>query len=133
MSQETVEIVQRLYEATARRDAEAASPLLDPEVEWDMSGVPFPGLQGVYRGRSEVFAWWLRYYEAWAESGFEILRVVDAGEEAVVVTRAWGEGQHGIEVDQTFATVVTVGDGQLRRQRAYLNVSEALEAVGLSE
>ena len=133
MSREDVAIVQALFEATARRDAVAARPLLDPDVEWDMSAFPFPDLAGVYRGHDEVFAWWLRYFDAWDECGFEIVDAVDVGEDLAVTTRAWGTGRNGIKVDQLFVNLVTVRNGLLARNRAFRNRAEALEAAGLQE
>lgn len=133
MSQEKVEVVKSLFEATTRRDAEAARPLLDPDVEWDMSAFPFPDLSGRYRGHDEVFAWWLRYFEAWAESGFEMMGVTEAGDDLVVMTRAWGRGRGGIELDETFANLMLVRNGKLVRNRAFQTAHEALAAAGLSE
>ena len=132
MSQESVDVVQALFEATARRDADAARPLLDPHVEWDMSGLPFPDLAGVYRGHDEVFAWWLRYFDAWDECGFEIVDVVhDVNGELVVVTRAWGRGRDGIAVDRSFANLMEIRDGKLTRNHAFQDQAQALEAAGL--
>lgn len=133
MSREKIEIVRRLFEATTRRDAEAAFPLLDPEIEWDMARFPFPDLAGVYRGRADVFAWWLRYFDVWAESGFAIVDAIDVGEDLAVTTRAWGTGRDGIEVEQVFVNLVTVRNGRLARNRAFRNRAEALEAAGLSK
>jgi ketosteroid isomerase-like protein len=133
MSRENVEVVKRLFEATTRRDADAARPLLHPEVEWDMSAFPFPDLSGVYRGHEAVFAWWIRYFEAWEESGFELLDVRDIAEAMVVRTRAWGRGRDGIEVDVSFVNVMTVRNGQLTRTCAFQDLDHALAAVGLSE
>jgi ketosteroid isomerase-like protein len=134
MSQANVEIVQTLFEATARRDAEAARPLLDPDVEWDMSTFPFPDLAGAYRGHDEVFAWWLRYFDAWDECGFEILDVLhDEANELVVATRAWGRGRDGIAVDRSFANLMTLRNGKLIRNQAFQDQAKALEAAGLRE
>ncbi|TMK41167.1 MAG: hypothetical protein E6G56_04680 [Actinobacteria bacterium] len=51
MSQENVEVVRQVFEAAARRDADAVLALYDPEVEWDATQTP-GGLGGdeVYRG-----------------------------------------------------------------------------------
>lgn len=131
MSHEDVAVVQALFEATARRDADAARPLLDPEVEWDMSAFPFPDLSGVYRGHDEVFAWWLRYFEAWDECGFEILDVRHVNEEMIVATRAWGRSRGGIEIDRSFTNVMRVRNGKLMRTRAFQDQAQALDALGL--
>ena len=129
MSRENVETVRALFEATGRRDAEAARPLLDPDVEWDMSAYPFPDLAGSYRGHDELFAWWLRYFEAWEECGFEILAVREVDDEMVVTTRAWGRGVGGAEVEGVFANLMTVRDGKLIRNQAFEDPEQALEAV----
>jgi ketosteroid isomerase-like protein len=56
MSLENVEIVRRLYDTVARRDAAAVLDLYDREVEWDMSRGPLAGLTawGIYRGHEGV-------------------------------------------------------------------------------
>jgi ketosteroid isomerase-like protein len=133
MSQENVAVVKRLFEATTQRDADAAWPLLHPEIEWDMSAFPFPDLAGVFLGREEVLSWWVRYFEAWDQSGFEILDVAYAGEDLIVETRAWGLGRDGIEIDRSFVNLMTVSGGRLVRERAFQDRAQALEAVGLSE
>ena len=43
MSRENVEVVRRVFEASARQDAEAVLALYDPHVEWDASRTQ-PGL-----------------------------------------------------------------------------------------
>jgi ketosteroid isomerase-like protein len=133
MAHENIDVVRRLFEATTRRDADAARPLLDPDIEWDMSAFPFPDLSGLYRGHDEVFAWWLGWFEAWAESSFEIVDVTEAGDDLVVVTRAWGKGRDGIELDRSFANLMAVRGGKLVRNRAFPNPEQALEAAGLRD
>ena len=129
MSRENAQVVQALFDATARRDADAARPLLDRDVQWDMSAFPFPDLAGVYRGHDEVFAWWLRYFDAWDECGFEILDVRDVEGEMVVTTRAWGRGRDGIEITRSFVNLMKVRDGRLIQNQAFEDQAQALEAV----
>src|SRR6266540_2546832 len=52
MSEENVEVVRRVFGASAQRDAETVFSLFDPEAEWDNSQGPFKDLigAGVYRG-----------------------------------------------------------------------------------
>jgi ketosteroid isomerase-like protein len=40
MSQEDVEVVRRVFEASARRDSDAVLALYDPDVEWDAARFP---------------------------------------------------------------------------------------------
>ena len=129
MSHESVEVVRALFEATGRRDAEAARPLLDRDVEWDMSAYPFPDLAGCYRGHDEVFGWWLRYFEAWEECGFEVLGVRDVNDEMVVTTRAWGRGRDGLTVEGVFANLMTVRGRKLVRNQAFEHEEQAVEAA----
>ncbi len=65
MSEENVEIVRRVYEAAASRDAETVLALYDPDVELDASRLGIAGLAGgvgaVYRGHKglrDLFGGW---------------------------------------------------------------------------
>jgi ketosteroid isomerase-like protein len=87
----------------------------------------------VYHGHDEVFGWWLSYFDAWEECGFELIDVRDVEDDMVVATRAWGRGRGGIEVDQTFANLMRVRDGRLVRVKSFETFGQALEAAGLWE
>jgi ketosteroid isomerase-like protein len=133
MSRENVEIVRRVFEATNRRDTEAARSLMDPEIEWDTSAFPFPDLAGVCRGSGEVLDWWRRWMAAWDEVQFEIGELIEAGDDVVVGTRAWGRGRDGVEVEVRFFNVYTVRGRKLAGLRTFRERTHALEAAGLSE
>ncbi len=62
------------------------------EVDWSRSLGP---LNGVYRGRAEVLAFWRAFVEAWDSLAFEIeelTKVADGQVLAVVITRSRGRG-----------------------------------------
>jgi ketosteroid isomerase-like protein len=65
MSEENVELVRRLYEATNREAARVLLDFYDPEVELDIHGAlgSLVGA-GIYRGHEGVRRFYRRYYEA---------------------------------------------------------------------
>jgi SnoaL-like domain len=145
MSQENVERVRTTLEDFISRKGEFDADgmltklpdeeLLDPEVEWDASEVPVLDIRGVYRGIDGVRQYWREWYAAWEmlDYGFEL---VDAGEHVVALfndQRMRGRST-GIEVPvPKYATVMTLRNGLLVHWKLYMNQSEALETVGLSE
>src|SRR6266540_2459349 len=58
MSEENVEVVRRVFGASAQRDAETVFSLFDPEAEWDNSQGPFKDLigAGVYTAGMKALA-----------------------------------------------------------------------------
>ncbi len=65
---------------------------------------------------------------------FELEEILDAGERVVSVVRVRARGrQSGAQVRTRTANIFTVRQRLIRRQVIYMDRSEALEAVGLSE
>lgn len=136
MSQENVEVVRRLYDAVAQRDAEAVLTFYDPEVEWDDTQGPARALMGadVYHGHEGVRRWFREWYEAFADVEAEILELIDAGEHVVSVLNYQGRGRvSGVEVAFTqVAGVWTVRDGKVVRVVWFASREEDLEAASSS-
>jgi ketosteroid isomerase-like protein len=79
-------------------------------------------------------AFFLDWLAPWATYWTESEDLVDCGDQVLVILRDAGRLQGGThEVKRINAAVVTVRDGQAIRQRAYLDPTEALKAVGLEE
>ena len=136
MSEENVEIVRRLYDTVARRDAAAVLDLYDPEVEWDMTRGPLAGLTawGVYRGHEGLQRFFRERYEAWDEIEDHCEELIDAGDRVISVTTTRGRGRSsGVEVEGTNASLWTIRDGKIVRVVWFGSRDEALEAAGLSE
>ena len=137
MSQENVEIVRRVYEATAQRDRDAVLELYDPEAEWDVSrDDPMRQMFGtdVYRGREGFRRFFRKWYEAWEDIRNEPEELIDAGDDVVVVVTDRARGRaSGAEVARTHAAVWTVLDGKVVRVAWFPTRAEALEAAGRSE
>jgi ketosteroid isomerase-like protein len=133
VSQENVQLVQKLLDVYNERSFGENIELIDPEIVWDLSRVEVPDGSS-YTGRSELRG----FAEAW-EEGFESEHVeaeeiLDAGDRVVAMIHHRGRGKSsGIEVDQRFAMVWTLRGGRAVRMDMYPTRDEALEAVGLPQ
>lgn len=139
MSREDVEVVRRVYEASARRDAEAVLALYDPEVEWDgsrhrwaevMDGDP------KWRGHDALRSFFRRYYEMWEGFEHEIEELIYAGGEnviSVVTSRARGRSSGVVVEWGEQVGLWTIRDGRVVRVVWFPSRQEALEAAGLAE
>ena len=129
MSRENVEIVRRAFEASTRRDNEAALRLYDPEVE-------IYGLVdgAVYRGLTSIQTYFRDWFTTWNELSYEAEEWIDAGDDVIVGLHAEARGrQSGVPVERREWHVWTLRGSKLWRLRVYATKAEALEAVGLSE
>jgi ketosteroid isomerase-like protein len=138
MSKENVELVRTLTEAWQRRDQERTLDFVDPDVEWDATGIAekIPDLAEVYYGHDGVRTYWRRWLSAWRDLQFEIQDVLDAGDEVVMLVcnqRQWGR-HSGIELEfPPYGAVFTIRSGKITRVRWFSDQKSALEAAGLSE
>ena len=133
MSQNNVEIVRQFTEAWEGRDSEAMVELVDPNVEQHGT---VGGLEEgrVLRGISEIARDYERVEEMWDEHRIEIERVIDAGDQVVVLQREYQRGRSsGVELVIDAAVIFTLRDGRIIRLQGYMDRAAALEAAGLSE
>jgi ketosteroid isomerase-like protein len=128
MSQENVELVQRLLEAFIAT-GEPSWESLHEEVEAHDHDVVDAG---EYRGHAGFRRWLENWDVAWSEFSMVPEEFVDAGERVVSVFRmkATGRGS-GVPVERQDAMVWEVRDGKVVRLDYYSNRERALEAVGL--
>jgi ketosteroid isomerase-like protein len=102
-----------------------------PEITYE-EDPRWPGA-GTYRGRDEVAAAWNGYLEIFGEVNIKLERILDAGDEVVVLVRVSGVSKGAdVPVDHTWGYVSRIRDGQLAYQRAYWDPDEALAAAGVS-
>jgi ketosteroid isomerase-like protein len=134
MSEENVEVgepVRRLWAALSKRDWDAFSAELDPEMEYT------PVEEHVlYRGPEAVIQYAERWLEAWDTFLGEVEEVESAPTEdrAFIALRFRGSGKgSGVEIDERGFWVAEVRGGRLYRISEYSDRAEALEAAGLSE
>jgi ketosteroid isomerase-like protein len=138
VSRENVELVRRLYAALGgegsaqdfgrRLTDEALAPFLDPEVEW----VPVPDsvLADTYHGFDGVRRFWSEFVSAWESYRVEPLSFDDAGEGVAVVVHIVGR-THGLEVDETRSSLLTVRAGRVVRVESFTDPDGARAAAGL--
>ena len=82
-------------------------------------------------GVLESFERWL---DQWDEYGFEAERVIDCGDDVLVVAREHGRGaMSGTTVSARNYWVITIREGKILRYREFYDEAAALEAVGLPE
>ena len=137
MSQENVETITRLYEEFLARPERVSDPGLlqffDPAVELRQSASilgtegTFHGYDGLARGAREVF-------ESFRDYHWVPIRLIDSGDHVVATVEARGYGKHsGVEVNETVAHVWTLRGGRIVAWHVYMDPTQALQAVGLSE
>ena len=133
MSQENVEVVQRLSELLARRDWGGMTDLVDPNVE--LHGTVGGLEEGkILRGPSQISqAFETEDDEVWDEHRIEPQEFIDAGDRVVLLQREYQRSKSGAEVVIDTAAILDLRDGRVVRIQGYMNPAEALKAAGLSE
>jgi len=133
MSQENVEIVERVLAAMSEGDTETAFALVDPDVVIDTTRFVFNpatyvGVEGIRQLQAIT-------NEGWEEMRTEPLRFIDAGEHVVVIGQLVGRGRDsGVRVERPTGQVWTIRDGLVVRwEIGYTDPNEALESLGLTE
>jgi ketosteroid isomerase-like protein len=133
MSEESVEIVRRVYDAASARDVETVLALYDPEVELDVSRLGLADLN-VYHGHDGLRSLFREWNEIWGKIEYDYEELIDAGEHVVsVVTRHARGRASGAEVERPFALVWTLREGKVVRVVWFLTREEALETAELRE
>src|SRR5204863_8156362 len=88
MSQENVEAMRRIVEASGRQDYQAVLADVDPEVEIDDTDIPES------TGTGSFLEWLARWDEAWQSWHVEDVEVRAAGDDrAIVLLRMVAKGQ----------------------------------------
>jgi len=131
MSEENIEIVQRLVEAFYDRDTETVASILDAEIEFESALVEHK----TYKGMAEMLEYRRDLDDAWAEWRSEGDRFLSAGSDSVVhLYRIMGRGKgSGVPVAQDIAILWTLRAGRVVRGKVLLDQKDALEAAELGE
>ena len=133
MSQENVERLRTALAVLSRDGPETLLENVDPDIEWiadrsDMGRVVYRGHQGVLRSFAELS-------EGFEDFGFEVDRLIDAGNRVVALGKMYGQGRTtGIRAEMPLGVVCAYGrDGKLIRYESFRDPTDALKAVGLEE
>ena len=124
MSQSNVDIARRGFEAVMRGDLDAIGELLDPDVRWHGGD---PSAEGACGNREQALAF-VRRARRRNPMG-ELVDVIDAGEQVVVVIRP-ASGRSG-RADLR-ANLTTFRDGKVIEMVSYQAPEDALIAAGVS-
>ena len=89
ISEQNVEIVQRIYDAVARRDIVTPFEVYAEDIVWDVSNwrVVGMGMKPVYQGHEGVREIWREILSVFGEIDFEVEKLIDAGDQ--VLDAAW--------------------------------------------
>ena len=123
--------MRRLWAALSKRDWDAVSAELDPEIEYTPREE-----HAVYRGPEAVIEYVERWLGAWETFLGEVEEAGSATAEdrAFIALRFRGKGKgSGVEIDERHFWISEVRGGRLYRISEYSDRAEALEAAGLSE
>ncbi len=135
MSQENVELVRAMHALwnTGERRVDDLPVYVDADVELDS---PFSSVVGEpYRGYGGIQQWMRDIDEQFAEWSIVPDELRDLGDRVVsIATIAARARTSGFATEFPAACVFDfAADGRVRRMHIYLDVSEALKAVGLEE
>ena len=127
--------VRLALEAYNRRDLDAVAISFHPDLEY----YPYrefveAGLtERCYHGPAGYRAYITSTYEVWgADVRLQRGEVIDLGDRLVLLADMPMRAQaSGVSLSERYASVATMKDGRVIRQRDFLNQTEALEAVGL--
>jgi ketosteroid isomerase-like protein len=132
MSQEHVDLVRGVIEASERGDMDAVFAAYDPEIEWDISALPLvaPGLEPAYRGHGGVRSFWRTWFEAF-EASFDYEEFIDRGDTVVTILSQRVRGRvSGIEQDWlSYGQNWTIRDGRVIRVEFFPDRAAALAAA----
>ena len=133
MSAENVEVVRRIYEAAARRDAETVFSLYDAEVELDNTRLGLAGHRGIRRGHEGLRGVFRDWHDAWENVEYDYDELIDAGEHVVSVVTRRGRGRaSGVDVELRVALVWTVRSGKVVRAVWWPDREAALASIQAS-
>jgi ketosteroid isomerase-like protein len=139
MSQENVDFIEGLLAASTGMDKQALLAALPdliaqtftPDIEWVED--PQRADRRVYRGHEAVLQSWERWLEQWEDYGFEVERVIDCGDDVLVVAGEHGRGAtSGVSVRAHNYAVFTIREGKIARYREFYDEQQAREAAGLT-
>jgi uncharacterized protein len=133
MSQETLEALQRGFDAVSRLDGEAMLAEMDPEIEFcPRFQVMLGGEEAVFRGHDGFREAFRDLYGALEWIKPEIYEVRDLGDLVVALGRLSVKGKSsGAEASSEAGWVAEAKDGKAVRFTEYLSHGEALAAAGL--
>jgi ketosteroid isomerase-like protein len=131
MSERNLEVVRRGLAAFNEGNLDVLSELADPSYEWH-TAKELPGSR-VARGLEDVRDFMDEFLEQWDEYRLDVDRVIDAGDDLVLVlgrVEAIGVGS-GVPLKTPVAYLSTLRDGKLVRTQVFLDQRAAAAEAGV--
>jgi ketosteroid isomerase-like protein len=133
VSQENLELMEKVIEAWNEHDIDAWLSYAAPEIEWMPAG-PAAVEGAIYRGREAVASGMAAVWETWDIFDFHGGKLRDLGDSVLWLGEVQMRGSaSGIELGQQFAVHAVLRDGKLVCVHTFLTWEEALKAAGLTE
>ena len=134
MSQENVEAVRAVYDEWKKGNFRAGVDLFDRRAMFIFHGAPDFDETGYAVGPEALAEYMRKWIEPWKRLTISAEEFIEAEASVMVVARQRGAGQEsGLSVDLLQFQVWSFRGPKVIRLEGFLDRSEALEAVGLSE
>jgi ketosteroid isomerase-like protein len=131
MSQESVELALRTYDAVNRRDLDALLALMDDDVEAVSRLVR---VEGDFHGLDGVRRWWENVFAVWPDYSIEVLEMLHIEDLAIAALRTRGHAaRSGMEMPETVWHVTRSRRGKCVWWRTFATRAEALKAMGVPD
>ncbi len=127
-------VARAYFEAVGRADLDAMTEFYEPGGSGEIHGLIALTVPDTYR------AWFANLFQAFPDFKFEVLDVMATGDKAAVRWRARGnftgstrfEGMvaNGAHVDIQGCDVLTIRDGRIHRNDAYMNAADMARQLG---
>lgn len=125
MSSENVELIRAMYEAMAA--GESLRPFVAEDLEYvNPPDAVEPGTRHGYRTLTSVL-------DVYPDFHVELERVVDLGDEVLVLGTAHGTGASGVEIHMRQGYIWAIRDGKAVRLRWFTDPDDALAAAGIAD
>jgi ketosteroid isomerase-like protein len=121
------ELIGNALDHISRAEIPQLLEMLDPEIEWRP---PAQGtLDRVYKGHDGVQKLFDQLYEAWETIEHKPIKLVEGGNNSVVVTHVKLHGRtSGLDMDEVWAYVLDIRDGKFVHVAMYTDPAEAVKA-----
>jgi ketosteroid isomerase-like protein len=132
MSQQNVETLRRLFEASSDGDVGVWFQAADPDIRV-FPRPEEPDAADEYRGLEGLMEYLMNWYSQWDVYESEPLELIEAGEHVLVRARERGRVERtGLEIVENLTHSFVLRDGKVVEWHMYDSHADALEAVGLS-
>jgi ketosteroid isomerase-like protein len=135
VSQESIGVVLRYFEATNRGDFPSAMAAYADDVVLVIDEDAIPTNAGTFTGREAVGQWFGDWFRSFARGyRFSVEEMQSVGDRVVLVAHHHAHGRSsGLALDWSAGLTFTIRADKITRLEIYRGLDEALEAAGIEE